>query len=239
MFEETFDDYGYEVTKEAMNETISAVLRRVYTLMAGGLALTGGVAWAVYSAGWVTAIAPYFLLFFAVELLLVIVLSRRIQKMNPTTATGMFLGYAALNGITMSAIFYNYTLGSIGQTFLITGGMFAAMSFLGFTTKTDMTKYRSFFIMGLVGFIIASLANFFLFPSNLLYWGLTYFGIALFLGLTAYNTQNIKNMTYGAMQSGMPKDNVLKRISTWGALALYLDFINLFILLLRIFGSRD
>ncbi len=236
--EKEFDTLSFDISDKQVSETVSDVMRRVYGLMSVGLALTGVVAWYVYASGLVAVIAPYYLPILFVELALVFVLGRMIGKSSPAATTGMFLFYSALNGVTMSLIFAIYTLGSIGGTFLITAGMFACMSLLGFTTKTDMTKYSSFFMMGLIGFIIASIVNIWL-QNPILYWVVTYAGIALFLGLTVHDTQKIKQMTTDSMKSGAGlKGNLIQRIALWGALALYLDFINLFLLLLRLFGRR-
>lgn len=230
--------YNYSISAEEVNDALSAVLRRVYALMSVGLLLTGVIAWYVYSSGLITVLAPYFLIFMIAEIGLVLALSFIIGKASPQLSMGMFLLYSALNGITMSTIFAVYGLPSIGLTFGITAGMFALMSVIGFTTKTDMSHYRSFLLMGLVGFLLASIVNIFL-KNPLIYWIITYFGIGLFLALTIYDTQKIKQMTVNALAGGRDSaDTYLSRVSVMGALTLYLDFVNLFLLLLRIFGRR-
>lgn len=230
--------YRYSMTAEKVNDALSAVLRRVYALMSVGLLLTGLVAWYVYNSGLISVLAPYFLLLIIGEVALVIALSAMIGRVSPQISMGMFLLYSAVNGITISAIFVIYGLPSIGLTFGITAGMFALMSVIGFTTKTDMSHYRSFLLMGLIGFLLASVVNFFL-QNPILYWLLTYLGVGLFLGLTVHDTQKIKVMTVNALAAGGDSaDTYLSRVSVMGALALYLDFVNLFLMLLRIFGRR-
>ncbi|SPJ14671.1 conserved membrane hypothetical protein [Syntrophobacter sp. SbD2] len=145
----------------------------------------------------------------------------------------MFFAYSFLNGLTLSTIFLIYTKASIANTFFVTAGTFAAMSLYGYTTKRDLTSIGSFLMMGLIGIIIASFVNFF-FRSPAIYWLITYAGIAVFVGLTAYDAQKIKEMAYAGF-SGSEDE---RKGAVIGALRLYLDFINLFLLLLRIFGSR-
>jgi len=165
---------------------------------------------------------------------LVIYLSARIQKMTPDTAIATFLGYAALTGFTLSLVVSQYLPETVYKAFFTTAGMFGAMSFYGFTTKKDLTSWGSFFMMGLVGMVIASVINLFL-GSATIYWLTSYLGVFIFVGLTAYDTQKIKQMfVYGS--TGTRED---EKIAIFGALTLYLDFINLFILLLRIFGRND
>lgn len=248
MFENTekmqsFTD-GYAISELQLDNALSEVLRRVYGLMAGGLLLTAAVAWFVMQSGLIYTIVANRPLFFGLmiaELALVFGISGAINRLNPMTTMALFLFYSALNGATMAAIFLAYTYSSIAMVFAITATMFGAMSLVGFTTKTNMSKFGSYFFMGLIGFIVASIANIWI-GSSILYWGLTYFGVALFLGLTIYDTQRIKEMTLSAaMQNGGTVEGSLAwRIAVSGALALYLDFVNLFLLLLRIFGgSRD
>nr|WP_207655712.1 Bax inhibitor-1/YccA family protein [Vallitalea okinawensis] len=167
------------------------------------------------------------------EIALVIYLTRRIHKMNPATAVTLFLVYSAVNGLTISAYFLVYTTGSIVSTFMITAVTFGIMSVYGLVTKTDLTKLGNLFLMGLVGFIIASVVNIFL-QSEALYWIATYVGIIIFIGLIAYDTQKIK--TYYFASTTATGEHT--KASIMGALSLYLDFINLFLLLLRMFGRR-
>ena len=246
---ENIDNYrpmsdGYAISETQLTNALSEVMRKVYGLMAGGLALTALVAWFVLQSGLIDVIVGNRMLFYGLilaELALVFGVSAAINRLSPLTSMGLFLFYSALNGATMAVIFLMYTYSSIAMVFAITAAMFGGMSIVGFTTKADMSKYRSFFIMGLIGFIVASIANIWL-GSSLLYWGLTYFGVALFLGLTVYDTKRIKDMTLAsAMQNGgVVEGSLATRIAVSGALSLYLNFINLFLLLLRIFGgSRD
>jgi hypothetical protein len=145
----------------------------------------------------------------------------------------VFVLYATLTGITFSAIFLMYTESSIASTFLVTAGTFAAMSFYGYTTKKDLTSWGSFLFMGLMGIIIASVVNMFL-QSSAMYWVITYAGVLIFVGLTAYDTQKIKEMNILGNE-GTEEDT---KEAIRGALSLYLDFINLFLMLLRIMGTR-
>lgn len=213
------------------------ILSQVYAWMTAGLLVTGAVA--AYTANSPALLSlifgSSFVLFGLIiaEVLLVIALSAMIGRISAGAATAMFLLYAALNGLTMASIFLVYTRASIASTFFVTAGTFGAMSLYGFTTKRDLTTIGNLLIMGLIGFFLASLVNIFL-RSPALYWITTYAGIAIFIGLTAWDTQKIKAMSamaVGEQQAG--------RIAIMGALTLYLDFINLFLLLLRIFGRRD
>lgn len=168
------------------------------------------------------------------ELGLVIALSAAINRIQASTAALMFFIYSALNGMTLSVIFLTYTQSSIASTFFVTAGTFGAMSLYGYTTRKDLTSWGSFLFMGLIGIVLASLVNLF-FRSEAITWLVTYCGIIVFVGLTAYDTQKIKAM---AVQ-GMMDAEESRKGSIIGALQLYLDFINLFLLLLRVFGRRD
>ena len=162
-----------------------------------------------------------------------IIISGRIDKLRPATATLLFYLYALLNGVVLSSIFIIYELPSIAYTFFITAGVFGAMNIYGLITKNDMTKFGNYCIMALFGLIIASLVNIFM-HSESLDWIISLVGVALFIGLTAWDTQKIKEASYNADPSQVGK------LATIGALSLYLDFINLFLYLLRFFGkSRD
>ncbi|MDX1584344.1 MAG: Bax inhibitor-1/YccA family protein, partial [Thermoanaerobaculia bacterium] len=170
-----------------------------------------------------------------VELGLVLFLSFRIQKMSPAAAASSFLVYSLLNGLTLSAIFFVYSLGSIFQAFVVAGGMFAAMSIYGYTTKKDLTSWGSFLFMGLIGIILAAVVNFF-FQSAMMSFVISVIGVIVFVGLTAYDTQKLKSYSAVAAGAGERATN----LAVIGALALYLDFVNLFLMLLRLFGgSRD
>ena len=211
-------------------------LSQVYLWMAMGLLLTGFVAaWVAFTP----VLAAHLLsggLFFIIALVqigIVFWLSSQILNLSIMTATIGFGIYATLNGILFSSLFLVYTGTSIASTFLVTAGMFGAISFYGFATKQDLSSVGSFCFMALIGVILASLVNWF-FKSPAIYWILTYASIAIFVGLTAYDTQRLKRIH----QEGFTSEGVMKKVALLGALALYLDFINLFLLLLRILGRN-
>lgn len=211
-------------------------ITRVYGWMTGGLATTGLVA--AYTASNPALVKSIFTtgLFWVLilaELGIVLALSWAIRHMTPAMAMAAFLFYAALNGLTFSVIFLVYTAESIGLTFFITAGTFGAMCIYGATTKRDLTSLGSLMFMALIGLILASLVNIFWHSSGL-YWVVTYAGILIFVGLTAYDAQKIKQM-HAAGLEGTEED---RKAAIVGALALYLDFINLFLYLLRLFGRR-
>lgn len=213
-----------------------SIMTRVYAWMMAGLLVTGALAMFVASTPLGVALINNRMLFFGIiigELALVWYLSARINKIAASTATGLFLAYAALNGVTLSIIFLAYTAGSIASTFFVTGATFGVMSVYGYTTKRDLSRMGSILFMALIGFLIASVVNLFL-RSELIYWITTYAGILIFVGLTAWDTQKIKQMSMNS--SG--EESQVQRIAILGALMLYLDFINLFLLLLRIMGNR-
>ena len=224
---------------QARQEASTVFLAKVFNWMAIGLGLTGIVAYFTAQSGLAAAIvsSPLFFILILAELGMVFYLSLRIEKIQPGTATGLFVGYSVLNGLTLSAIFLAYTKASIGGTFLITAGMFGAMAVYGLVTKRDLSGLGSFMFMGLIGIILASIVNIFL-KSSSLYWTISVIGVLVFVGLTAYDVQKIKNMgEQGIMEQG---DSAIHKGAILGALALYLDFINLFLMLLRIFGGgRD
>ncbi|MCS7373058.1 Bax inhibitor-1/YccA family protein [Elizabethkingia sp. HX CGY] len=211
-------------------------MSKVYGWMSLALVVTGLIAYLVAgSETLITAIMANKLLFYGLiiaEFGLVIWLSARIAKMSTTTAIAAFMGYAVLNGLTLSLIFLIYTFSSIALTFFVTAGTFAVMSIYGYVTKTDLTKIGKIMMMLLVGIIIASLVNLFL-KSPMIYWITTYVGVAVFVGLIAYDTQKIKN--YFLELNG--DESLMGRMAIMGALTLYLDFINLFLFLLRLFGG--
>ena len=214
-----------------------AFVTRVYGWMSAGLALTGAIAYAVAgNEELARAIVLNRVIFWGLllaELGLVWILSAAIGKMSMAVASGMFLTYAALNGLTLSVIFLVYTSGSIALTFFVTGGTFAAMCAYGATTKRDLTSMGNLMFMALIGLILASAANWF-FQNEALYWVTTYAGVIIFVGLTAYDAQKIKRMSQ-VLEEGSEAE---RKGAITGALALYLDFINLFLYLLRIFGRR-
>lgn len=224
---------------QAKQEASTIFLAKVFNWMAIGLGLTGVIAWFTASTGLAAQLVqgPLFMVLLFAELGLVFYLSARIEKIESKTATGLFLGYAALNGVTLSMVFLAYTGSSIAATFFITAGMFGAMAVYGLVTKRDLSGMGSFLFMGLIGIIIASVVNIFL-KSSSLYWAISLIGVFVFVGLTAYDVQKIKRMgEQGIMQQG---EGAIQKGAIMGALALYLDFINLFLMLLRFFGgSRD
>jgi hypothetical protein len=175
-----------------------------------------------------------FIFLLIAEILLVGTLSLRIERMSLFTCTLIFLGYSILNGITLAPLFLIYTKSSIATTFFIVSGTFAAMSLYGYFTKQDLTKWGSILIMALIGLIVATLINLFL-KSTMVYWITTYAGVFIFVGLIAYDTQKLKEMNVIGNE-GTEED---RKEAIMGALTLYLDFINLFIYLLRIFGKRN
>ena len=212
-------------------------ITRVYNWMALALFITGLIAYYTASSPQLfNAIVGSRILFFGLiigELALVVYLSRAIQTMSQNMAIGAFLLYSVLNGLTMSVIFMAYTSSSIATTFYITAGTFAAMSIYGYTTKRDLTSIGNMAFMALIGIIIASIVNMFL-QNEMMYWIITYLGVAIFVGLTAYDTQKLKEIG----KSGFSSQESLEKMSILGALTLYLDFINLFLFLLRILGDR-
>ena len=162
-----------------------------------------------------------------------IYLTRSIHKLSRNAAIAAFLVYSVLNGLTMSVIFLAYTSNSIATTFYITAGTFAAMSFYGYTTKRDLTSIGNMAFMALIGIIIASVVNMFL-QNEMMYWIISYLGVAIFVGLIAYDTQKLKEIG----SRGFTSEDNMEKTSIMGALSLYLDFVNLFLFLLRIFGNR-
>ncbi len=218
---------------------VNEFIRSVYNWMAIGLALTGATAYYVgNSESLLTIIYSNQLIFFGLiigELVLVFSLVARVQKMKASTATGMFVAYSVLNGVTLSFIFLVYTRTSITSTFFICAATFLACSIYGMTTKRDLTSMGGFMAMGLIGIIIASLVNMFL-RSPGMHMIISYLGVLIFVGLTAYDTQKLKAMA--ASQPAGLSSGVIRKGAIMGALSLYLDFINLFIFLLRIFGTQ-
>ena len=231
-----------------IDEGLRAYMLKVYNYMASGIFLTGIISLllfklsvvmapdgsimgltkignALYNSSlmWIVMLAP---------LGVVIYMSFGIKKMSVTKAQGTFWVFAALMGASLSSIFLVYTGASITRVFFITAGTFGAMSIYGYTTKRDLTKLGSFLMMGLIGIIIASIVNMFM-KSTMMYYIISILGVLIFVGLTAYDTQKIKNM-YLATDSG----EIMGKKAVMGALTLYLDFINLFIMLLRLFGQR-
>lgn len=221
----------------SLPQSVSKVMRGVYMRMTLALVVTALTAFFVAANGTIAlAIASSKLLFWGImiaEFAVVLTLAGALNKLSTGVATALFYGYAVLNGLVFSTLFYVLELGSIAQTFFITAGVFGAMSVYGYFTKSDLSKMGSLLIMALFGLIICTIVNIFL-ANGTLDWIISFAGVAIFIGLTAWDTQKIKTMLAydGGANTG--------KIATIGALSLYLDFINLFLYLLRFFGaSRD
>jgi uncharacterized protein len=242
---------GYGTTQVAIDAGLRAYMIRVYNYMAAGVALTGFVAWFAYQAAGGDAIhiaghsitgltafghaifaSPLLWLLVLAPLGLVMLLSFGINRLAPSTALTLFFVYSGLLGLSLASIFLVYTGASITRVFFISAATFGAMSLYGYTTQRDLTAVGSFLFMGLIGVIIASVVNIFL-QSSALYWAISVIGVLIFVGLTAYDTQKIKEM-YDVNDDG----TIVGRKAVMGALRLYLDFINLFLMLLRLFGDR-
>ena len=242
--------FSYETPHEFIALSESSIQSQ-HNYMASGVALTGIVAWLTYQAaggdairvsgGQITGLTSFGVAIFngplSIVLLLgtlglVFFLSYRINRLAVGTALGLFFVYAGILGLALAAIFLEYTGASITRVFFISAATFGAMSLYGYTTQRDLTGVGSFMFMGLIGIIIASLVNMFLHSTGL-DWAISVLGVLIFVGMTAYDTQRIKEM-YSAMDDG----TIAGRKAVMGALSLYLDFINLFLMLLRLFGDR-
>jgi FtsH-binding integral membrane protein len=239
---------GFAGRTAAVDAGLRAYMLRVYNYMAAAVALTGVVSWFTYSAavvtdaaGRITGLTPFGQTLYSGPLTIVLLLgtlglvffiSFRINRLQYTTAMTLFMLYAALLGVTLSSIFLTYTGASITRVFFISAASFGALSLYGYTTQRDLSAMGSFLIMGLFGIIIASLVNIFL-KSSGLDWAISVIGVGVFAGLTAYDTQRIKEM-----YDSMDDDGTIGRKAIMGALSLYLDFINLFLMLLRLVGDR-
>jgi uncharacterized protein len=225
------------ITVEQAEDLQRAFVTKVYSWMMAGLMVTGIVAlFTIQVPGLLELVFSNRFVFFGImlaQLGLVIWLSARVGKMSAATATMVFLGYSALTGLTLSVVFLAYTSASLATTFFVTAGTFGAMSAYGYITKRDLTSMGSFLMMGLIGVVLASVVNIFL-NNSTIYWITTYIGILIFVGLTAYDTQKIKEMSGISLQGG----DVEQKGAIMGALRLYLDFINLFLMLLRVMGNR-
>lgn len=212
------------------------IMTQVYAWMTAGLFVTGAIAMFVANTPALTALIfgnPFVLFGLLIgQIVLVVALSAALNRISTALASTMFLVYSALNGLTLSVIFLTYTQASIASTFFVTAGTFGAMSLYGYTTKRDLTSIGNLLVMGLIGFLIASIVNMFL-RSELIYWITTYAGLAIFIGLTAWDTQKIKRMSAASLD-----ETQARRVAIIGSLMLYLDFVNMFLLLLRIFGNR-
>jgi FtsH-binding integral membrane protein len=237
-----YNELNYGTTTREQELSMSAafpiLMRKVYVWMTLALVITGVTAYGVAtSPGLMMAIATNKLLFWGLiiaEFGLVVAISAAINKLSLTTATLLFVLYSVINGATLSFIFAIYTMSSIASVFFITAGTFAVMAVIGYTTKKDLTSMGKILFMALIGIIIATIVNIFL-KSTGLQMIVSYLGVLIFVGLTAYDSQKIKQMLLMAPDAG----EGAQKIALLGALSLYLDFVNLFIYLLRIFGRRE
>ena len=237
---EKIDLKGFSMEKHlAMSTAFPTLLRKVYVWMTLALVITGVTAYGVAtSPGLMMTIATNKILLWGLliaELALVFGVSAAINRLSLTTATLMFVLYSVINGVTLSFLFAIYTASSIANVFLITAGTFAAMAILGYVTKTDLSSLGKILMMALIGMIIATLVNVFFVKSSGFDLIISYVGVLIFVGLTAYDSQKIKNMLMTAEDAG----EGYQKLALLGALTLYLDFINLFIYLLRILGKRE
>ncbi len=232
-----YQPYYSDNSDQALDTRVSQVMKRVYVKMFLGLLVTAFVSlWCVQTPAVISFFATHswsMWVLIAVELGMVFAISGGINRLSSSTATLLFFLFAVVNGLMLFPIFFAYTSTSIAKTFFITAGVFGAMSVYGYFTSQDLTKIGSFLIMALFGLIICVVVNMFL-KSSTMEWIISFAGVIIFIGLTAWDTQQIKRMALMA-----PTDTVSK-LATLGALSLYLDFINLFLSLLRFFGSsRD
>lgn len=221
----------------AMSTAFPALMRKVFVWMTLALAITGLTAYGVATSPTILSLifsskVTFFGLIIA-EFALVFAISGAINRLSLSTATLLFILYSVINGATLSTIFFAFSVATIGKVFFITAGTFGAMALVGYTTKTDLTSMGKLLFMALLGIIIASVVNMFVGSSGLDLI-LSYVGVLVFVGLTAYDTQKIKQMCQSAPDAG----ETTQKLALIGALSLYLDFINLFLYLLRIFGNN-
>lgn len=221
----------------AMSTAFPALMRKVFVWMTLALAITGLTAYGVATSPAILSLifsskVTFFGLIIA-EFALVFAISGAINRLSLSTATMLFILYSVINGATLSSIFFAFSVATISKVFFITAGTFGAMALVGYTTKTDLTSMGKLLFMALLGIIIASVVNMFVASSGLDLI-LSYVGVLVFVGLTAYDTQKIKQMCQTAPDAG----ESAQKLALIGALSLYLDFINLFLYLLRIFGNN-
>ena len=241
---------GRSTSSAVTSETMRPLMRMVYMWMTLGLGVTGAIAAVIASQplSTIMSISRLYLPLILVELALVLGLSWGIRRMSASVATGMFFLYAAVNGLTIGVIVFAYMFNGVdargnaivdlmpvAKAFFTTAGLFGTMSVIGYTTKIDLTRFSTFFMMAIIGLLIAMVVNLFL-NSGPLSFIISVFGVLLFTGLTAYDTQKIKNMASEASMQENSDD--MRKMAVIGALTLYLDFINLFLFLLRMFGRR-
>ena len=233
-----YDSNGNPRVAEHAPAALSSCMTKVYWWMTFALAVSGFCAWIVGTSPGLTQVfieneIAFFILLLA-EIGLVLGIGAAINKLSAATASALFILYAALNGITLSVVFLLYTTTSIAQVFGITAATFAVTATVGSVTRTDLSRLGGILMMALVGLIIASVVNVF-WANDTLYWICTYAGVAIFVGLTAYDAQKIKKMY---LETDPDDTERIGKIAVIGALELYLDFVNLFLYLLRIFGRR-
>ena len=235
------EQYPAEVSEARLSELFAGVMQRVYGWMSLGLLLTTVVALLTLTSETILSLVfGNMLIFWGLfigELILVISVSRAVSRLSSGAGLALFFAYSALNGVTLSVIFLAYGLGTILLAFGTTTLIFIVLTVVGLTTKEDLTKWGPILFVGLLGIILASVVNFF-FASTALDWAVTYLGILIFLGLIVYDSNMIKKATYAAVLQGNSGQQVLNGIAVMGALRLYLDFINLFLRLLRVLGRR-
>ena len=226
-----------QATADQVKALQISFINKVYTWMTLALSITGFIALRTLQSyelmNMLLSSGGGIMVLFLIELGIVFWLVRNIEKMSSNMAIGLFLLYSALNGLTLSVILFAYTGASVASTFFITAGTFGVMSLYGYFTKKDLTAWGNLLIMGFIGVLIASVVNIFL-RSEGLYYLISYIGVLIFVGLTAYDTQKIKRMSLEIDANS----EAGKKGAIMGALALYLDFINMFIFLLRIMGNR-
>lgn len=227
---------NYGSNSHSLDVYVSSVMKRVYLKMFLALIVTAVTAWVCGTSpaimGYLMAHSWMYWGLLIVELIMVFSLAGAINKLSDSTATLLFYSYSIVNGIVFSIILLAYTAASIWQTFAITAGVFGAMSLYGYFTKNDLTKIGTYLYMALWGLIIAIVVNIF-WANSTLDWIISFVGVAIFIGLTAWDTQKIKRM------ATMTDSSNVGRLATIGALMLYLDFVNLFLYLLRFFGNRN
>jgi len=215
---------------------VNTFIQSVYNWMAAGLGITGIVAFVVANSAMKNVVLGNPLVLWGLiiaEFAIVFMLASRVDRMEASTATTLFIVYSALNGATLSSVFIVYTMASVASTFFICAGTFVACSIYGMVTQRDLTSMGSFFFMGLIGIIIASIVNMFI-GSSAIAAVISYLGVFIFIGLTAYDTQKLKMMAV-TQPDGLDAA-IVRKGSILGALTLYLDFINMFIFMLQIFG---
>lgn len=233
-------DYRTLTREEQLESSLAfpVLMRKTYLWMAFALIITGLAAYTVATSETLTTFmvthTPVMWVLFGAELLLVFSLTAAIRRLSLPVATLMFVVYSLLNGVTLSTIFWVYSIGSIATTFFITAATFGVMSLFGYFTKTDLSSWGKWLLMALIGIIIATLVNIFV-GNTMVDMVVSYLGILIFVGLTAYDTQKIKMMFLTAPDAS----EATQKYAVLGALTLYLDFINLFLYLLRLFGRRD